>query len=104
MPQPQRNVSIFSGIARRLFEGHLVECDLAFAASADIFEGDALMPQMELREFIHPVIMAASVKIKTHHHRVVDGADADPATLKHVQIIFDIMPNFKHRWVFKQRL
>ena len=47
MPKPQCDVGIFSGIARRLFQGHLVECELVFTRPTDIFERDAAMIQVQ---------------------------------------------------------
>ena len=104
VPKPQRDIRIFCGITRGFCHADLIERQLVLAGAADVFEGDAAMPEMDQRQLIHAVVMLARVEIETHHHRVVDGGNADAIPFQHVQIIFDVMPDFEDGRVLQQPL
>ena len=54
-PQAQRDISVFSGILRGAVYGHAVKGYCRLATARHLFEGDGLVAQMALRQFVHSV-------------------------------------------------
>ena len=73
------------------------EGDGVFAGAADLLEGDALVAEVALGEFVHAVaasdafLAAPRVEREAHHHGVVDGADGDAVLGEHVEVIFGVL-------------
>ena len=102
LPQPQRNIGVFGGIARRIAQRDLGKAQLVFPRAADVFVSDAAVTKMELRQFVHAMIMASRVEREAEHQRIVERRDQDVVPRENGHVIFEILTDFEHRGIGHQ--
>ena len=103
-PEAQGDVGILRRIARGVGNGHQVEGDQRLAGACDLLEGDALVIEMALREFVHAVADVARLEHVGDEHRVIDGADGDSVALEHLDIVLEVLPDLEDGRILEQRL
>ena len=102
-PKPQRDIGVLGGIFGRAIKLDLGKADLRFARAAYVFERQADVIEVKLRQLVEPVLMLACVEREAHHQRVVIRDDGQPVLRQHTDIIFQIMPDLQYRIVGEQR-
>ncbi len=104
LPQPPRDLGILSRILRCAVERHFGEADLRLTGPAHVLERQADVIEMQLRQFVEPVLMLARVEREAHHQRVVIGRDGDAVLGEHADVIFQVMADLQHRFIGKKRM
>ena len=102
LPQPQRNIGIFSRVTRGIAQRHLRKAQLVFTRAADVFVSDAAMAKVKLRQFVHAMIMASRVEREAEHQRIVERRDQDAVPRENGHVIFEILADFQDRWIGHQ--
>ena len=102
--QAQGHIGVFGGIFGGFRHRHAIKADLLFALARHFAEGDGLVGEMQLRQFVHAVAMQAAFQHIGNQHRVIDRKQPDAAFQENRRVIFQILPHFQYGRVFQQRL
>ena len=103
-PQPQRNVRVFRRIGRGAVDIDHVEGDEALARSRDLLEGDRLVAEPLFRQRVHALAAGSGIGDVGQQHRVVERRGDDAAPEHHQPVIFHVVRDLEHGWMFEQRL
>ena len=103
--QLQRHVRVFGGVFRHALHRHHVNRRLVRALADHLFKRDGAVMQKFFRKMIHAVTVARRVQHVRRDHRVEGHAlDLDAVMPQDEHVIFDVLPEFRQRLVFEQRL
>ncbi|MNG85647.1 hypothetical protein D3C79_444110 [compost metagenome] len=102
--QLQRDIGIFSRVRRRLLQSNLVEGELLFALTGDLFKGNGFMAEIAIGQTVHVVATAHAVQHIGFQHGVEgNAAQGDVVTRQQTHIKLQVLTDLQRFLVFQQR-
>ncbi len=62
------------------------------------------MIQMQFGQFVHTMTVHAAFQHETDQHRIVNRADENSLLREDNGVIFDVLTDLQHAWIFQQWL
>ena len=100
--QLQRDIGIFRRVAARFFQRDLIECELVFTFTRNLFKGNGFVLQPAIGEAIH--IMAARHAVKNvgfQHGIKGNTAQFNAVVSQDTAVIFEVLPNLQNLVIFQ---
>ena len=103
--QTQGNIGVFGRIGTRLFQVNLIKCQRLGALSRHIFKFYGFYAQVFEGQAVHIMSGRRGVQhIGLEHCVELDSSQGDAVVSQYIGIVFEVLPQFGHFFIFQQGL
>ena len=103
--QPERDLSVLSGIGRGLFNWHLVESQLLRTFARDVFKVDRPLAEIFERQGVEVVSAPRGIEyVGLQHCVIVNTAQGNTVIGQYVGVVFQVLAHLGSLGIFQQWL